>query len=376
MNRRLPPISRAAAFGLARLLAGLTRGPTRREAAAFSLELDDLYRMEAHWALTLTRLGTVHFPVEVLDRLATALDWRSYLQVLRQARPTTDAATIRIVEAPRAAPGSRTVAVSDAYYTTDPAPDVAFYPYTLHPWVYALGWHRRLVKLRRSVRRHRLFFAGVVNDGYADRFDFPILDRPTIFDCVADTFRADACIVTCRAELAQIRRTDRPILLIRFEGDITPSASNHFLSRPAYLRTLARSEFALCPPGVFMPHAHNLIEALAVGTIPVLNYPQFCHPPLIPDQICLAFTTPETLITTVRQTLTLPPTPLQTLRAATTHHYDSHLSPPGAAQTLASLFAQTNPPPRLIVNREFMAARLWSRAQVLSPATVKENEIC
>ena len=46
-----------------------------------------------------------------------------------------------------------------------------------------------------------------------------------------------------------LRRTDRPIVVIRFGGDVSPEASNHFLSRPDYFRLLARSEFALCPPG-------------------------------------------------------------------------------------------------------------------------------
>jgi len=164
-----------------------------------------------------------------------------------------------------------------------------------------------------------------------------------------------------------LRRTDRPIILILFRGDVTPMASNHFLSRERYLRMLARSEFALCPPGVFMPHSHNLVEAMAVGTIPLVNYPDFCHPELTAGTNCLAFAAPDELKGAVRRALAAPDVAIQPMRRAVIRYYDEELSPSGTARRLARVLAQPGPTYPLILNREFAAARLWSRGKAQVP---------
>lgn len=357
-------VNRAAyhlSFRLGRLAARFRPPPE----ADWSLELANTYRLEAHLALTLARLGTLCAPEPFLRDLADRLDARSYLSVLARARPRVGSRTIRLAEA-MALPSTEgdSLLASDDYYNPGSEGSPTWpYPYPMHPWVYALGWHRRVVQLRQEARRVRLFFAGVVHGGYAERFDFPILPRPAIVDCVAETFRADACIVTNQAEARQARGTDRPIVLILFRGDVTPMASNHFVGRAAYLRTLARSEFALCPPGVFMPHSHNLVEAMAVGTVPVLNYPEFCRPRLVDGESCLAFRTTDDLIATVRRVLTIEPTTIAPIRRAVVNHYDRVLSPEGAARRLAEALAQPGPNLRLALNREFETARAWSRSR-------------
>ncbi len=375
MRRCLRALTLAANAAACGLVLGLDRlsGPLlRRRPADYRIDLEVLYRMEAHWALTFARLGTIWLPPARLHQLGTCLDTRSYLQVLWRFRREVAASTVSVIEAAALAPADqRSLRVSDDYYGRSVGAGATFYPYVMHPWVYAHGQHRRVVALRRTPRRVRLFFSGVVNDGYRDRFDFPIMARPAILDYVRETFRSDACVVASRADLPALRRTDRPIVLILFRGDITPTASNHFLSRASYFRWLARAEFALCPPGVFMPHSHNLIEALAVGTIPVTNYPTFARPPLTDGQTCLAFATPDELGRAVRRTLTLPDPVIQAMRGAVTQTYDDDLSPAGFARHLAQVLDRPGPDDPLILNREFETARLWSRA---NPSVVIDQE--
>ena len=365
MRPRLPSTTRfahAAALQIAIWVGRVQDRLIGDHPADFSIALDDLYRLEAHLALALTRLGTVQFPASVLERLADCLDARSHLRVLLRSRRSVGPGTVRLVEAGAAVPdGDPTIRAVDDYYGPG-GPDAFHYPYAMHPWVYALGWDRRVAALRRRRRRFRLFFAGVVNGGYAERFDFPILPRPAVVECLVDSFRADACVVERRADLAALRRTDRPIALVLFGGDVTPTASNHFLGRPAYLRMLAGSDFALCPPGVFMPHSHNLVEALAVGTVPVLNYAGFCRPRLTHGVDCLEFATPDDLVAAVRRALAMAPTAVETLRRAASRRYDADLSPEAAARHLGRFLDGAGPAARLVLNREFNAARAWSAA--------------
>jgi len=357
LKAALTNLGKLAGFWLSYVFDRINRRP-----ANYCIHLKNLYRMEAHWLLTFAKFGTVHFSLEALQHLRTCLDLRSYFQVLRRSRRLVGSNTVRVIEeGDDATPYLRCVRVSDDYYGKIVTGEFFYYPYVMHPWVYALGLHKRVVALRRSPRRFRLFFSGVVNEGYSDRFDFPIMTRPEVVECVLETFRADACVVASRSDLATLRRTDRPIVLVVFRGDVTPMASNHFLPRERYLRMLAGSRFALCPPGVFMPHSHNLIEAMAVGTIPLINYPEFCRPTLTVGENCLAFSTPEQLCDAVRRALSAPEGEVQAMREAVSRHYDEELSPEGAARKLAGFLAQAGPESRLVVNREFMAARLWSR---------------
>ena len=355
-------LANRATYGLIRGLDRVGWPPRRRQAAEYRIDLDDLYRLDGHWALTFARVGTIHLPPDRLRDLGAWLDSVAYLATLWQSRATVGPAT-RTVQEPTAAPvPGRSIPVNDDYYGMSVSDAGIYHPYVMHPWVYAHGQHRRVESLRRHPRRFRLFFAGVVNDGYVGRFDFPILTRSAIVEFVLDTFRDDACIVTSRSDLRALRRTDRPIALVVFRGDITPMASNHYLTRTRYLGLLSRSACALCPPGVFMPHSHNLIEAMAVGTVPLLNYAEFCRPRLIDGRTCLAFSTLDDLSSTIRRALSLPLAEIDTLSRAVTRTYDEDLSPAGAARHLARWLAARQPDAPLILNREFAAARSWSRA--------------
>lgn len=54
---------------------------------------------------------------------------------------------------------------------------------------------------------------------------------------------------------------------------------------------LASADFFLCQPGEIMPQCHNIVEAMAVGTIPLTNYPDWLSPPLVDGREALVFDT-------------------------------------------------------------------------------------
>ncbi len=331
--------------------------------ADFQVDVEEVHRMEGHWALTFSHRNTVRFPPARLRQLGGFLDTASYLRVLWQSRRTTDAQTIRIQpETAPNPPGGRSIRVSDDYYTTPGGGNVLHYPYVMHPWLYALGQYKRLGKLRRTPRRFRLFFSGAINETYQDYFKFPMMSRLAIVECLLDTFRREICLVSTPADLAELPRTDRPIVMVLFRGEVIASGVHHVLARDKYVQLLAQSQFALCPPGCQMPHSHNLIEAMAVGTIPITNYAAYCRPPLTDGQDCLAFSTPDELCSAVRRALAAPPAEVQAMQAATTRYYDDELSPAGFARKLDAWFAQPRPEYRLILNQEGVTARLWEQS--------------
>jgi hypothetical protein len=52
---------------------------------------------------------------------------------------------------------------------------------------------------------------------------------------------------------------------------------------------LSSADFIFCAPGMTMPMCHNILEAMSVGVIPILNYPHWLNPSLENDLNCLVY---------------------------------------------------------------------------------------
>ena len=52
---------------------------------------------------------------------------------------------------------------------------------------------------------------------------------------------------------------------------------------------LSSAEFIFCAPGMTMPMCHNVLEAMSVGVIPILNYPHWLNPSLKDNFNCLVY---------------------------------------------------------------------------------------
>src|SRR5205823_2507023 len=97
-----------------------------------------------------------------------------------------------------------------------------------------------------------------------------------------------SCVGT-RAEFDALTGA-RPIVLVTVD-DRSLRISKHVLQGLDYLRFIGACDFFLAPPGCAMPLSHNLIEAMSLGAIPILNYGDYLDPPLRDGVDCLAFST-------------------------------------------------------------------------------------
>jgi len=103
-------------------------------------------------------------------------------------------------------------------------------------------------------------------------------------------------------------------------------------------RRMARylaSDFALVCAEEGGPVPHALIEALAAGAVPILQFGDaLLSPPLEDGLNCLGFDSPEELITTVHWAMTMPAKEIRRLRAEARVYYDAHLRPGRFAERL------------------------------------------
>ena len=90
--------------------------------------------------------------------------------------------------------------------------------------------------------------------------------------------------------------------------------------------TLDKSAFFLACPGVEMPLCHNLVEALARGSVPILEHPEFLEPAMTHDVNCLEFKGQDELIATFERIFQMPEPEIQRLRAGAMAYYREHLA--------------------------------------------------
>jgi hypothetical protein len=105
------------------------------------------------------------------------------------------------------------------------------------------------------------------------------------------------------------------------------SDSGSGIAPSQWLATLAKADFFLCPPGIVMPMCHNVIEAMAVGTIPLISYAEWFHPNLEHLSNCIVFDGKDDLVEKMRLALSMPKQQVQAMRAKVVTYYESHLRP-------------------------------------------------
>lgn len=215
--------------------------------------------------------------------------------------------------------GSGIISINKNYYTTPPAEGRLIVPYFAHPVFYRNRQHRSVPLMREGARPMRVFFAGTMStEAYSSRFEFPILDRDKILSDVMTTFRDQVS--------TSISETDRPIVM-SVTGDTRDAIGKYTLSPTDYVRALSRAQFFICPPGWLMPHCHNMVEAMSVGTIPITNYHAYMVPQLTPGENCLAFSTLPELRETMVAAMRMPESEVLRMRARVIEYYDRFLDP-------------------------------------------------
>lgn len=94
-----------------------------------------------------------------------------------------------------------------------------------------------------------------------------------------------------------------------------------------WLETLSYSSFFLACPGVVMPHSHNLFEAMAVGTIPIIQFGEIFYPPLEDNVNAIFFKDLEDLILKINYIINLNENEISKLSENVIKYYETQVSP-------------------------------------------------
>lgn len=208
----------------------------------------------------------------------------------------------------------------------EPKPDSFMLPYGVHPYFLQNyeKFNSSIKELRSQDRAISVFFSGatafVVDKYLVERYyHVPSRDRCVEF-LTENSPRLNIAIIQEFKERKKFndnpsRYKDYSLVLCKCKG--LPEK---------WLAELSTANFFLALPGSHMLMCHNAIEAMAVGTIPIISYENWFFPNLINGKNCLTYKSLEELPQVIAYANQLDKSVIETMRKAVIDYYDRYLN--------------------------------------------------
>lgn len=235
-------------------------------------------------------------------------------------------------------------------------------PYPMHPIIYKRKQHEMLGRFRENERRVTILFSGNYGEGYVHFIlpdQFGKMSRPEIM----------ALLLASGVPHIVNRREEIDFFLYRGgyrNVCMLVNTKNIYIDQKNWLDALSKSHFFLAPPGDIRPMCHNIIEAMAVGAIPITSYPEWFHPPLRHRKNCLVFTDKTDLFQKIEIAMGMDGSDIGEMRRQVIRYYAHYLSPESFVNRVQSapghrleLFIQTG-------NREYLS-KIDNESIIINP---------
>lgn len=232
----------------------------------------------------------------------------------------------RLVRLGRGRPGDRVLGENSGdviFGPSDflPSRDPAVYdvPMAQHPLMYARGlWNQALLP---EEPRQAVLFIGNSQPGTYSK-----IENDGVFDVIG---RVRLWELLRRSGLSREPAAGDGLSKV-VPGTVTlVDSSTHPIAMERFRQTVAGFGFFLCAPGVFMPLCHNLVEAMSVGAIPVIqrSYAALLEPVLEHGRNAIVFDGEEDLVVKVGEALAMDAARIGAMREAVLAYHENHLSP-------------------------------------------------
>ncbi|WP_049629614.1 glycosyltransferase [Cellvibrio sp. pealriver] len=208
-------------------------------------------------------------------------------------------------------------------------------PFPMFSPIYACKQDLQLTRYQNQTRQWQIFFGG---DAKADKYNkqsirtiYNKLSRAQILQILSSTLDHEYyCELNNQAELNQLKQTTHT-------GVVVMNNRHCKVAPEQWLSTLAQSRFFIACPGVRYPMSHNLVESMAVGTIPITQYPELFFPALEDGKNCLVFSGEKDLVDVIKMAINMSERDIATIAKGAIRYYDEYLSPHQCIDRLLSL---------------------------------------
>lgn len=220
--------------------------------------------------------------------------------------------------------------ISKDYFSTIYDQDDNSYhiPIGLHPAMYGTGlWNQAIEPVER---KRAIFFAGRFNEDEYKRLvtkgKFKMLGRMQLLKLLKTLPNA-----TFPESMDELLGNSK-------NGQIDIVEKADFKVPNTMLRqTIARYSFFIACPGVAMPLAHNIYEAMSVGTIPIIHkdYAQMFHPALADYTNAILYDN-DNFIEKLNEVVQIDQEKVNAMVAEVTKYYNAYLTPKAIVRHLIS----------------------------------------
>jgi len=231
--------------------------------------------------------------------------------------------------------------------TPNPLPErTIFIPISFHPNLMSERWYERAHALAQGESRSMLgFFAGNFDPAVYDKAHFQteygMLNRYQVLQIVlSPEFREWVYEPTSWEQFENDRRAG--LLVDRF---VVIDVRRFSVPQELWLETLSQAQYFLAPPGYTQPFSHNVVEALSVGTVPILNYGHLFRPQMVNEVDVLAFDTEDSLRRLLRRLRDRQTPSWIELKNRAWLYQRNNLSPQSIAQKIRELLADPSDQP-------------------------------
>lgn len=226
--------------------------------------------------------------------------------------------------------------------------DVYYVPMAMHPNMY----HEQVWNLEYNFKKKQcVFFAGNFDkEAYLkikNEQVFNVLDRISIYNVLKRNFEI---YIPERFEDSQAREAEKEVVIIDRDYCEVP--------KQLLRETLSKYDFFLACPGIVMPFSHNIIEAMSVGCIPLIEmeYSKLFIPNLRDGINAVVFEGEEGLKAQIKRIFELDKKKVVQMSANVFDYYSQYLTPKSIAAEIASKKYK-----KIYLQAEFYSVKLYKR---------------
>lgn len=205
-------------------------------------------------------------------------------------------------------------------------------PFPFHPQLTAqYHEHEKLHQYHKRTRTMRVLFAGNSNPAYDSVSIVQTYGKVSRWRIVEHAKQLPyACVLSNDSEIEMILSGDYLNEVVIMETSVVG------VKQDKWMDLLSHADFFLSPPGIKFPLSHNVVEAMAAGAIPIINYADWFAPPLTDGKNCITFSTLDDLNIALNRALSFTPDEIARLRRGALDYYAQHLESKAFFQTALS----------------------------------------
>jgi len=203
--------------------------------------------------------------------------------------------------------------------------NVTSIPYYFHPLMYKNKQNKIVHTFRSNTRKIKIFFGGNFTAKYYDNSDLK-----TYYNQMTRREGIRAAL-SLGEHIEVFENADHFHKRIYGEDFINKciilQTDHTFPIKPRdWLNIVSSSNFFLCLSGTDLPMCHNVIESMAVGTIPIIAYQDWFFPPLEHKKNAILYSGKEDLIVKIQEVLAMSVEEIKQLQQNTIEYYEKYLT--------------------------------------------------